>query len=321
MDAQKSKTRVAALSVFSNTTLVVLKLVVGLMIGSVSVISEAIHSGLDLMAAVIAYMAVRVSGKSADETHRYGHGKFENISGTIEALLIFVAALWIIWEAGKKFMHPEEIGAAAWGIWVMLFGSVVNIIVSEMLFRVARKTDSVALKADAWHLRTDVYTSLSVFLGLSVIWLGRRFQPEHDLRWIDPTAAIVVALLILHAAWKLLLDAARDLLDVSLPADEEEWLTSYLEAATLEVGGYHKLRTRKAGATRFVDLHLLVCPTMTVQISHDLTEEIARGITQRFPGSNVTVHVEPCTDDENARENCNGHCEVEGVDSRRAGKG
>jgi len=297
VDSQKTKTRVAALSVASNTTLVVLKLVVGIMIGSVSVISEAIHSGLDLMAALIAYFAVQASGKQPDEDHRYGHGKFENVSGTLEAILIFIAAIWIIWEAWKKFLLPEEVGSAGLGVAVMLFGCIVNIVVSQMLFTVARKTDSVALEADAWHLRTDVYTSASVVVGLSVIWAGQRLWPEHDLRWVDPVAAIAVALLILHAAYRLLRDAARDLFDASLPPDEVEWIEQYLVDATQPVGRFHKLRTRKSGATRFVDLHLLVCPHMTVDQSHAITDEVSQGIRDKFPGTSVTVHVEPYTGD------------------------
>ena len=149
----KQKSNVALLSVISNTSLVILKLIVGVMIGSVSVISEAIHSGVDLLAAIIALFAVRKSAKPADEDHPFGHDKVENISGTVEALLIFLAAGWIIFEAVKKLIEPEPLDEAGWGIAVMLLSVAANIFVSKKLFSVGEETDSVALKADAWHLR------------------------------------------------------------------------------------------------------------------------------------------------------------------------
>ncbi len=155
MDSQQRKSATALLSVGSNTALVVGKLVVGLMIGSVSVISEAIHSGVDLVAAVIALFAVRTSGKPPDERHPFGHGKAENLAGTIEALLIFVAAGWIIYEAVRKLSHPEPLEDPGWGVAVMLISAVANMLVSAQLFRVGRETDSVALQADRWHQLTD----------------------------------------------------------------------------------------------------------------------------------------------------------------------
>ena len=215
MDVQKRKTRVALLSVISNTALVLMKLVVGIMINSVSVISEAIHSGMDLVAAIIAWFSVRTSSKPADEDHPFGHGKIENVSGTVEALLIFLAAGWIIYEAIKKFIHPEPIETAFWGVGVMLISAITNIIVSQKLFKVGRETDSVALQADAWHLRTDVYTSLGVMVGLALIWFGHWIFPNYDLNWLDPACAIAVALLIIKASYDLTVQSARDLLDAN----------------------------------------------------------------------------------------------------------
>ena len=216
----KRKSSVALLSVTSNTALVLLKLTVGIVIGSVSVISEAIHSGVDLLAAVIALFAVRTSGKPADTEHPFGHGKVENISGTVEALLIFLAAGWIIFEAVKKLRNPEPLEDVSWGVAVMTVSSAANILVSRSLFKVGKETDSVALQADAWHLRTDVYTSAGVMAGLAIIWIGKLVLPGTDLDWVDPVAAIGVALLIIKAAYKLTVESSRDLLDVSLPKDE-----------------------------------------------------------------------------------------------------
>jgi len=293
-DVARRKSTVALLSVASNATLVALKLAVGLAIQSVSVISEAIHSSVDLLAAMIALFAVRSSAKPADEEHPFGHGKIENISGTLEAILIFAAAIWIIYEAIQKFLYPKEMTEASWGVGVMLISAIANIIVSRMLFKVGNETDSAALKADGWHLMTDVYTSAGVMGGLLLIWIGARVLPGHELQWIDPVAAIAVALLILKAAYKLTVESGRDLLDVSLPADEEEWIREYVKRIGGEVRGFHRLRTRKAGAHRFVQFHLLVDAGMSVDESHKLHDDIVGTIKERFPASSVTIHVEPC---------------------------
>lgn len=292
MEAQHKKTGVALVSVISNSGLVALKIIVGLAIGSVSVISEAIHSGVDLLAALIALFAVRTAGRPADEGHPFGHGKFENLSGTAEALLIFVAAGWIIWEAIQRLMRGEPLEAPGWGIAVMAFSAVINTVVSSLLFRVGRETDSPALQADAWHLRTDVWTSLGVMGGLGAIAVGQALFPV-DLRWLDPVAAIAVALLIVRAAWRLTRRAGRDLLDVSLPAEEDQWIREYLGREAAPAHGYHHLRTRKAGAHRFVEFHLWVDPEMSVEASHALGDRLVAGIKQRLPGTRVIVHVEP----------------------------
>lgn len=290
----EQKARVAWLSVASNSTLVILKVIVGLMIGSVSILSEAIHSGVDLLAAGIALFAVKTAGKPADRDHPFGHGKFENISGTVEALLIFFAAGWIVYEAVNKLLHPQPLEAAFWGVAVMLFSAAVNTVVSHFLFRVGHRTNSVALVADAWHLRTDVWTSLGVMVGLAMIWLGALLLPAADLSWLDPVAALLVALLILHAAYRLTVQAGRDLLDTGLPVDEEQWIRECITGFSPEIFGYHELRTRKAGANRFVEFHLLVSPTMSVEVSHRLAESLTRLIANHFEHAEVLVHIEPC---------------------------
>lgn len=208
MDAARRQAAVASLSVVSNATLVVLKLVVGVLIGSVAVIAEAIHSGVDLVAAVIALLAVKAAA-TPDARHAVGHGKVENVAGTVEALLIFMAAAWIIYEAVKKLVHPEPLDAAFWGVGVMLVSSLVNLLVSHRLFTVARETDSVALQADAVHHRTDVWTSAGVMAALTLITLGRVVLPGRNLGIIDAIAAIAVALLVLKGAWELTLHDAK----------------------------------------------------------------------------------------------------------------
>jgi cation diffusion facilitator family transporter len=292
--ANKRKASVALLSIASNTTLTLLKIVVGVMVGSVSVLSEAIHSSVDLLAALIAFIAVRTSGKPADEDHPFGHGKVENISGTVEALLIFLAAGWIILEAVKKLQNPEPLEDVSWGVGVMLVSAAVNILVSEKLFMTGRETDSVALQADAWHLRTDVYTSLGVMAGLGIILLGGLLFPGMDLAWVDSVVAIGVALLIIRAAYHLTLESARDLLDVSLPPHEEDGIRKHITAFAPTIRGFHRLRTRKSGSYRFVEFHVRVDASLSVDESHRISDMISCGIKQHYPGTTVTIHIEPC---------------------------
>ncbi len=293
MELERRKTRAAALSVISNSLLVLLKLIVGLLIGSVSVISEAIHSAVDLVAAGIALFAVRKAGQPADQTHPYGHGKVENISGTIEALLIFVAAGWIIYEAIGRLVDPRPLERVGWGIAVMLVSTVLNIIVSQNLFNVARDGDSLALLADAWHLRTDVWTSAGVMFSLGLMWLGERVFVGTHFHWLDPIAALIVAVLILHAAYDLTKQSARDLLDWSLPPEEEQWIREYLDSLQPDVRGFHRLRTRKSGSRRFMDVHLLVNPDLTVRKAHDIAEAVEHHIEDYLPNCSVVIHVEP----------------------------
>ncbi|MBU5611654.1 cation diffusion facilitator family transporter [Geomonas azotofigens] len=282
------KRRAARLSVASNTTLVIAKVAVGMITGSVSVLSEAVHSGVDLVAAGIAWYSVRESGKPADEDHHYGHGKIENVAGTIEAVLIFGAAFYIIWEAVQKLRTGVvEIEGLGLGAAVMAVSAVANYLVSRHLLNVAAATDSVALEADAMHLRTDVYTSAGVLGGLVAI----KFT---GVPILDPIVAIVVALMIIKAAWDLTKSAFFHILDVKLPEEEEAVIHDVLEDYREHLIEYHKLRTRKSGHLRYVDMHLVVPRQMTVEAAHALSHEITAEIERRLPYSHILVHLEPC---------------------------
>ncbi|MTV49716.1 cation diffusion facilitator family transporter [Heliobacillus mobilis] len=281
--------QVARLSVASNTVLVIGKVAIGWLIGSVSVISEGIHSGLDLMAALIAYFSVREASKPADESHHFGHGKIENVAGTIEALLIFIAALWIIWEA----VHKLQVGGAApevsWGALIMALSAGVNYFVSSRLMAVAKKTESVALKADAMHLRTDVYTSLGVLVGLLLLkvtgwWL------------VDPLVAIGVALLIMKASWDLLHQAFLPLLDSRLPEEEEEQIQERIERHAAKYVNVHEVRTRRSGAERHIDMHMVFCKRQSVEETHEISDTVEKEIQELYPKSSVLIHQEPCNE-------------------------
>ena len=283
-----AKSRAATLSIASNSTLIVMKLVVGIMMQSVGVISEAVHSGLDLIAAVIAWFSIREAGKPADDEHRFGHGKIENVAGTIEAVLIFGAALYIIREAVLKLRAGSfEIESLGWGVAVMAVSAMVNFLVSRYLLNVAVRTDSVALKADAMHLRTDVYTSAGVFAGLIAIKLT-------GIALLDPIIAILVALMIIKAAWDLTKTAFFQILDVKLPDAEEAMIHEVMARYTGRFIEYHKLRTRKSGHTRQIDMHLVVPKQMTVEAAHALADQIEADIEECLRHSQILVHIEPC---------------------------
>ncbi|MDA8235957.1 MAG: cation diffusion facilitator family transporter [Clostridia bacterium] len=288
MAVSMAKERAARISVISNTLLVVLKVLVGIIMGSVSVISEGIHSGLDLLAALIAYFSVKKAGEPADEIHPYGHGKYENVSGTVEALLIIVAALYIIYEGVRKLTVGVEVEALGLGMGVMGLSALVNFFVSRYLFRVAKETDSVALEADALHLRTDVYTSLGVLAGLVAIKVT-------GVTILDPIIAIVMALMILQAAYKLTKGAISDIIDTRLPDEEQAIIRNVLECCCDEYLEYHKLRTRKAGSERYIDLHLVVPKERPVSEVHALCDQIEADIKNSLPNTHTLIHIEPCT--------------------------
>jgi cation diffusion facilitator family transporter len=283
------KTRVASLSIASNTLLIILKVIAGIVSGSVSVISEAIHSGLDLLAAIIAYFSVRISDLPPDERHPYGHGKFENVSGVIEALLIFIAAIWISYEAIEKLINRKEVEQVGIGIVVMLIAAVVNIIVSRNLYKVAKATDSVALEADALHLKTDVYTSIGVALGLSLIWLT-------GWHLLDPIFALIVVLIILKESFELLRKAFLPLLDETLPSDDLIKLKSVIDEHCINGIKYHHLRTRKAGNYKFIDFHLEVPEDISVKTAHKICDVIEDSIKLKFKYTEVNIHVETLPD-------------------------
>jgi cation diffusion facilitator family transporter len=306
MTLQKRKERVALLSIISNSFLVIFKLIVGTIIGSVAILSEAIHSGMDLVASFIAMISVKTSHVPADDSHPFGHGKAESISGLTEALLIFVAAFWIILEAIKKFGTSQSMEFAGWGVGVMLLSAVLNMIVSQQLFRVGKEADSLALQADAWHLRTDVYTSAGVMVSLAVIWLGHKFFPALNIHWLDPVAALFVAVLILRAAYDLTVRSIRDLMDSQLPQEDEKWIRDVIISYKPTIHGFHQFRTRKAGNLRFIEFHIKVDPQMTVFSSHDITRTLKQRIREKFPNSSITIHTEPC--DGECSEACIAGC-------------
>ena len=225
------KHRTAWLSIFSNTTLVILKLIVGLYVGAVSLISEALHSGTDLIAALIAFWAVRKSDAPPDLEHDYGHGKYENLSAAVEALLIVGAAIGIVYEAVGKFASGEVPETLSYGIAIMIVAIIVNFAVSRRLLHVAKITGSQALEADGLHLTADIWTSVGVLIGLLLMQLT-------GWAWLDPVIAIFVAGIIFRAGWRMVVESTRELTDESLPAEDEARIGAIFDEIP-EVRGWH----------------------------------------------------------------------------------
>lgn len=282
-----NKVSAAKLSIMSNITLIIAKVIVGVITNSISIISEAVHSCLDLVAAIMAYFAVRGAQKPPDEGHQFGHGKFENVSGLFEGLLIFAAAGIIIYEAIEKIINKPSIEHLGAGLGVMAFSAVVNIIVSRKLMKVAKKTDSIALSADAAHLATDVYSCAGVFGGLAVVSItGKQI--------FDPITAIVVAIFILQLAFTTSTKAIEGLVDLSLPEDDKNKIMTALGKYDREFVDFHDLRTRKSGSQRHIDTHLTVSKFRSLGDVHNLCDTIEADINSIFKDVVMLIHPEPC---------------------------
>lgn len=280
-----TKQKAAFISIISNSVLIIFKIIAGITMNSVSVISEAIHSGIDLLASIVAFFSIKKAAEPADEDHAFGHGKFENISGLFEAVLIFVAAGLIIFEAVKKITQHLHITNEEAGIGVMFVSTVVNILVSRFLFRVAKKTDSIALEADAWHLYTDVFTSVGVMIGLILIKIT-------GVQIIDPIIAMIVAGIIIKASVDLTKKSMTDLVDKCLPENEVQTIIDIINSYP-EVRAYHKLRTRKSGDRREIDIHLKINKKTPLTKAHELCNKIEINIKEKLVNAYVTIHVEP----------------------------
>ncbi|WP_276787883.1 cation diffusion facilitator family transporter [Bacillus sp. (in: firmicutes)] len=282
----ENTSKIAFLSVISNSLVVMLKIVVGIITGSVAILSEAIHSFLDLIAAFIAFISVRISKKPADTGHPYGHGKVENLSGTIETILIFAAGIWMIYECVQKLVNPAPVHLPVLGIVVMLAGALINLIVSKFVKREAEKVNSVAMKSNALHLLTDVYTSLGVAASLLVVTLTEWYI-------LDPIIGMVLAMYIIYEAFKLMKEAFPPLIDTRLSEEEEKTILKIIETFQQEFIEIHDFRTRRSGPQEYIDFHLIVPSHVTIKDVHDLCDRIERDITDEFKQAQVMIHPEP----------------------------
>ena len=281
------KSRAARLSIVSNSALIALKLVAGALTGSIAIITEAVHSSIDLMASIVAYFSIRKAEEPADESHPYGHEKVENLAAALEGVLILIGAGIIVYESAHRLANPLPVESLGFGIAAIGVSVVVNLGISTYLFRQARATESPALEGDAAHLRTDAATSLGVLVALAIVAITGE-------DWLDPVTALVVASAIVWAGVRLVSRSSRVLVDEALPDDELAAIADAVEhSGTPEVLGFHKLRARRAGSRRYIDLHVQFRSGTTLERAHDLSHELQRAIRDRVHRADVLIHIEP----------------------------
>ena len=291
-DSAHEKKWAAMSSLIAAVGLTGFKIVVGLTTGSLGILAEAAHSGLDLMAALMTFLAVGISGKPADHNHLYGHGKAENLSALFETLLLLVTCVWIIYEATHRLLfHPVELKVTFWSFAVMITSIVVDVSRSRVLYRAARKYNSQALEADALHFSTDIWSSSVVILGLVCVKIGGRVPGLAFLHQADSIAAILVGLIVVYISVNLGVRTVQALLDVA-PSGIERKIISAVEVLP-GVTGCHHVRVRYSGPQLFVDIHVLLEGNQTLKDAHNLTEEIENTIQKLIPNADVTVHPEP----------------------------
>ncbi|MFC2034931.1 cation diffusion facilitator family transporter [Chloroflexota bacterium] len=267
--------------------LIVLKVVVAVITGSISITAQAVDSFFDLFAVAITIFAVGVAGTPADEKHPFGHGKVEGIAAIVQAVLILTAGGLIIYSAVRRIIMDTTVELTEAGMGVMLVSIVASIFLSRHLLKVSRATDSIALEASARNIAADVYTAAGVLVALVAI----RFT---GLAILDPVIALGVALFIFKAAYNVMRKSFEELVDVRLPQAEEDEIVSCITEHSGQLAGFHEVRTRKAGSQRFIDLHLMLPKNSSVEEAHKMCDHLEQDVESRLPNSNMTIHVEPC---------------------------
>jgi cation diffusion facilitator family transporter len=280
------KSGAALLSVASNTTLIVLKLLAGLLTGSIAILTEAVHSAIDLLASLVALLSVRKADEPADADHPYGHEKAENVAAGAEGMLILLGAGIIAFEAIRRLESGSEVDHLGIGIAVIALSAVANLAVSGFLYRRAGEHDSAALEGDAAHLRADALTSLAVLIGLLLVEITG--EPA-----FDAIAALVVAVAIVAAGVRLLMRSGRVLMDEA-PIEELDRVEGAIgRARPAQMAGYHKLRARRAGARLHVDMHVQFRSGTSLERAHELAHALRDEIEAELANAEVLIHVEP----------------------------
>ncbi len=280
----KEKRSIALTSVLAAIFLTGFKLVIGLITGSLGILSEALHSALDLVAAAITFFAVRHSDKPADEDHNYGHGKIENYSALIETLLLVITCIWIIYEAVHRLTTGKMvIDVTVWSFIVIVTSIIVDISRSRALYRVAKKHDSQALEADALHFSTDIWSSSVVLIGL----IGAAFH----FYYADPIAALIVAMIVLTVSYRLGKRSFNALVDRA-PFGLNEKIYEIVGEIP-EVKNFHDIKVRESGPYKFVDLNIHVEKNLTIDQAHEISHKVEEAITKKIKNVKVMVHTEP----------------------------
>jgi ferrous-iron efflux pump FieF len=287
MISANPKIRAALWSLLAATSLCALKLATGIATGSLAVLSSGIDSLLDIAMSAINFIAIRRAEEPPDKEHPFGHGKFETVATLLQSLFIAGSGTWILFESYRRLHSGVHLTGLGGGMAVLIVGAVVSLGVSRMLKRVARETDSAALKADAIHFSMDVYTNGALFAGLLAISL-------FGVVWLDPVLSILVAIYILIESFRLLRHVMQDILDVELPEPLRQKIICLIESFEGGFVGYHNLRTRRAGSQKIMDFHLVVCRKITMEEAHNIADSLEKRIEDSLSGADVTIHLEPC---------------------------
>jgi cation diffusion facilitator family transporter len=277
------------LAVATALATIALKAGAWLVTGSVGLLADAAESIVNLVAAVVALIALKIAVKPADANHNFGHTKAEYFSAAVEGVMIFIAAISIGIFAVQRLLVPQPLEAVGVGLAISVVASVLNGAVALLLIRAGRRHHSIALKADGKHLMTDVWTSAGVLAGIVLVWLT-------GWDWLDPVIAIAVGVNILFAGYALVQESTAGLMDVSLPEEDNERLRAILSSRAGAEVGFHLMRTRVSGTRQFMEFHLLVPDEWSVKQGHDFLEDLSDEIVSEFPRMTVTGHIEPIND-------------------------
>ena len=292
--AEKEKNSAALSSVVSAVGLTTMKIFVGVLTGSLGILAEAAHSGLDLVAALVTFFAVRISGKAPDKQHQFGHGKVENLSALFETLLLLATSVWIIYEAIQRlFFKSVEVEVSIWAFLVMVISIVIDYSRSRMLLKAAKKHHSQALEADALHFSTDIWSSCVVILGLILVSLSKAYPKLGFLGKADAIAAMAVALIVVYVSLQMGYKTVMGLLD-SAPDGIEEKIKTIVNAVP-GVTNCHGVRVRESGPSIFAVIHVELSPRTTVKTADKFTHLIEAKIKEQYPDMDVTIHIDPAT--------------------------
>jgi cation diffusion facilitator family transporter len=295
LPSSRRKIAAARLSIATAVTLAAVKLVAGILTGSLAVIASAIDSTLDILMSGVNFFAIRQAEQPADESHPFGHGKFETLATLFQALIIAASGSWIVIESIHRLIDGAALQRVGQGALVLLASAIVSVLISRHLRKVGRETESSALEADALHFAMDIYTNLALMAGLVILSFV-------ELPWLDPLMSLLVACYILYEAFKLIRHALREVLDAELPDAVRHEVLKLVEIHKGDLLDVHNLRTRRAGSQKIMDFHLTVCKHLTVEQAHSIADHLEERIREQIAGSDVTIHIEPCQ-----RADCPGY--------------
>ena len=286
MKKERIKKRAALLSISVSFILFILKIVFGIITNSLSIITSAVDSFLDLSASIINFFSISQSVKPADEEHKYGHEKAEGIAGLIQSIIIIISSIYLVYESIERLSSEKSLNSLDAGIIVMVVSLFASYFLSNYLKKTAKRTESIALHADSFHFRADLYTNLTIIFGLIVV----KFT---GFTYVDSIVTILVSAYIIYSAYLIILNSLDILMDKELPDEKLKIIQDTITKFSSEIKGFHKLRTRNTGSKKFIEFHLEVNNELSFVESHDLAERLIKKLENEIPNSEIIVHVDP----------------------------